>query len=98
MESRVSGKAYFLYVLWSETGRRFYIGISENTDQRLDQHNSGEFHGWTNRYRPWSLVHVERYETYRDARVRELELKAQKGGAGFFAKTGLDPSDYGRGS
>jgi hypothetical protein len=27
--SRVSGKPYFLYILWSVPGKRFYIGISE---------------------------------------------------------------------
>ena len=28
--SRVSGKAYFVYVLWSASGRKFYIGIRED--------------------------------------------------------------------
>jgi hypothetical protein len=33
--SRVSGKPYFLCVLWSASGRRFYIGISEKPPRRL---------------------------------------------------------------
>jgi predicted GIY-YIG superfamily endonuclease len=37
--SRVSGKPYFVYILWSPAGRRFYIGISENLVYRLQQHN-----------------------------------------------------------
>jgi hypothetical protein len=28
--SRVSGKAYFVYILWSPRARRFYTGLSEN--------------------------------------------------------------------
>jgi putative endonuclease len=96
--SRVSGKHYFVYILWSASGKRFYIGISESVEARLEQHNSGALPGWTTRYRPWALVFIEEYPSYRDARRRELELKAQKGGAGFFAKTGLDPTDFGRGS
>ena len=96
--SRVADRPYFLYVLWSETARRFYIGISEDPDQRLAQHNSGESAGWTRRHQPWVLVHSERYETFGEARRRELALKAQKGGAGFFRKTGLDPQRFGRGS
>ena len=26
--SRVSGRPYFLYILWSAQGKRFYIGVS----------------------------------------------------------------------
>jgi predicted GIY-YIG superfamily endonuclease len=96
--SRVDGKPYFLYVLWSPSSRRFYIGISEDPDQRLTQHNAADARGWTRGHQPWSLVHVERYESYDDARRRELDLKAQKGGAGFFLKTGLDRALFKTGS
>ena len=92
--SRVSDKPYFVYVLWSPSGLRFYIGVSEDPENRLLQHNSGELRGWTKRYRPWLIVHTERYRTYGDARRRELDLKAQKSGAGFFFKTGLDPTRF----
>ncbi len=96
--SRVSDKPYFVYVLWSAFGKRFYIGISEEPPHRLEQHNIGDLAGWTKRYRPWELVLTERHPRYAEARRRELELKAQKGGRGFFVKTGLDPSRFGRGS
>ncbi len=85
---RVTGKPYYAYVLWSPTGKRFYIGISENRQQRLDQQNDGVFR-WTTPYRPWELVHEEKYEDYRHARIREIELKKQKGGQNFFKTTGL---------
>lgn len=93
--SRVSGKPYFTYVLWSSSGQRFYIGISENPSQRLAQHNAGAS-WWTARYLPWALVYVEEHPDYSTARKRELELKAQKGGLGFFTMTGLDPLRFGR--
>ena len=96
--SRVSGKAYFVYVLWSDTGGRFYIGISEDPQKRLEQHNSGEFRGWTSRHRPWELVYAEGHSDFGSARRRENELKAHKGGVGFFASTGLDPLRFRRGS
>jgi len=91
--SRVSEKPYFLYVLWSVSGRCFYIGISDNPLARLQQHN-GTLVGWTKRHRPWTLVFSEQHADYRSARKREIELKAQKGGKGFFAKTGLDPKCF----
>jgi putative endonuclease len=91
--SRVSDKPFFTYILWSPSGQRFYIGISEDPSHRLDQHNQG-ISRWTARYRPWQLVLVERFPCYTDARKRELLLKAQKSGQGFFQLTGLDPTMF----
>src|SRR5438045_3828898 len=88
--SRVSAKPYFIYILWSSSGKRFYTGISEEPSHRLEQHNFGNLVGWRKRYRPWELVYEEKHANYTEAHKRELELKAQKGGTGFFAKTGLD--------
>jgi len=39
--SRVSGKSYCVYVLWSSSASRFYIGISGGPQTRLKQHNAG---------------------------------------------------------
>ncbi len=89
--SRVSDKPYFLYVLWSDIGKRFYIGIAENPDHRLQQHNSSVGKHWTVRYRPWRIVYQETHASFTAARLRENELKRQKGGKGFFEKTGIDP-------
>jgi putative endonuclease len=91
--SRVSGRAYFVYVLRSECCPRFYIGISQDPQQRLKQHNeSGR--GWTARYRPWVLLRVDEHPNYRAARQRDM---SQKSGDGFFRLTGLDPSQFGKG-
>jgi putative endonuclease len=95
--SRVSGKPYFVYVLWSQTARCFYVGISEDPEHRLRQHNES-LRGWTARHRPWVLVHVEQCADFRDARRKELALKKQKGGAGFYQLTGLDPQRFSRGA
>ena len=95
--SRVSGKPYYVYILWSSRAGCFYIGISENPQRRLAQHNFSR-RGWSTRDAPWELVYTERLPDYRSARLRETELKAQKGGRGFFQKTGLDPSRFSRSS
>ncbi len=90
--SRVSGKPYFAYILWSASGRRFYIGISEDPSHRLEQHNS-EISKWTKRYVPWKLVHVELFQDYGEARKREIQLKRQKGGKGFYKLLGRSFED-----
>jgi len=33
--SRVSGKPHFTYVLWRATGRRFYVGVSDDSFRRF---------------------------------------------------------------
>ena len=91
--SRVSGKSYVLYVLWSNSASKFYIGIAEDVDARLVQHNAG-VSKWTAKFRPWRLVHIEEFQSYSGAREREILLKKQKGGMGFFKLTGLDPSPF----
>jgi putative endonuclease len=93
--SRVSGKSYFTYVLWSACARRFYVGITVNPARRLAQHNLGKF-GWTKRHGPWEIVFTEEHDSYTAARKQELQLKAQKGGLGFYAQTGLDPARFRR--
>jgi putative endonuclease len=82
-----------VYVLRSEVGRRFYIGVSEDPQARPQQHNhSGR--SWTSRYAPWRLVYTERHGDYRAAREQELHLKAQKRGGGFWKATGLHPAQF----
>ena len=90
--SRVTGKPLFLYVLWSDPAGRFYIGISENPAHRLEQHNNG-ISRWTANFGPWRLVHTEQFTDYSGARKRELQLKKQKGGEGFYKFIGRSFED-----
>ncbi|QIF03491.1 GIY-YIG nuclease family protein [Roseimicrobium sp. ORNL1] len=78
---------YKVYVVQNEEGR-FYIGVSEDVLKRLEDHNNG-VSKWT-RYRgPWKLIWQSEELSLGDARKLENELKRQKGGAGFYARTGL---------
>jgi putative endonuclease len=83
------GPSYQVYVIRNDAGR-FYIGLSENVTVRLQQHNSG-ISQWTRHRGPWSLVWTSEPLSLSDARKLENRLKAQKGGAGFWALTGLEP-------
>ena len=79
--------AYSVYVLANGLGQR-YIGLSENVDLRLLQHNRGESR-WTAGRGPWSLIWRSEAVSLTDARKLERLLKNQKGGAGFYRLTGL---------
>ncbi len=85
--SRVTDKPYFVYILWSDSASRFYIGIKEDIAHRLQQHNRGVSR-WTSKFGTWRLVHSEKYAGYSQARRREIQLKKQKNGVGFYALLG----------
>jgi len=78
---------YRVYVIENSECRR-YIGLSEDVEHRLEDHNSG-ISKWT-RYRgPWTLIWTSEAMSLSDARKLENKLKRQKGGSGFYAITGL---------
>jgi putative endonuclease len=78
---------YQVYVIKNAAGK-FYIGLSENVQIRLQQHNQG-VSKWTWHRGPWSLVWISESLTLSEARKLENRLKRQKGGAGFRELTGL---------
>ena len=66
---------FFVYVIRSGIDGRFYVGMTENVDNRLVQHNKGMTFS-TKGFRPWTLFFVEEYKTRNDARSREKYLKS----------------------
>ncbi len=65
---------YFVYILYSESHDRFYIGQTHNVDHRLLQHNS-KFESSTAPYCPWRLMCVIEKETRGQAMLLEKKLK-----------------------
>ena len=78
---------YRVYVLQNPRGS-FYIGFTENVAIRIQQHNSGLTRS-TRSKGPWKLAWQSDALALADARRLELDLKRQKGGNGFYQKTGL---------
>ncbi|MFO7958056.1 MAG: GIY-YIG nuclease family protein [Candidatus Brocadiia bacterium] len=85
-------KPYHVYVLWSATARRFYIGVTEDVATRVQQHNDGVSR-WTKGKGPWEVVWAREFSGLGPARKFENLLKRQKGGAGFYRMTGLCRED-----
>ena len=84
---------YQVYVIENVEGRK-YIGLSENVQIRLNQHNAG-VSKWTKLRGPWRLIWASQPMDLSNARKLENELKRQKGGAGFYRLTGLPRSSSG---
>jgi putative endonuclease len=70
---------YKVYILYSSTYNKIYIGYTSNLDARLLSHNELGTKGWTKKYRSWQLVYTEIFEIKNEALLREKELKGAKG-------------------
>jgi putative endonuclease len=68
---------YFVYILYSDKNKKFYIGSCEDLSIRLTQHNSGRNKS-THSGIPWHLKYFENYETRKLAVKREMEIKKKK--------------------
>lgn len=73
---------YSTYILYSSSLKKYYIGSTQNIDDRLKRHNAGRS-TYTRRGMPWILVYQETYETRQEAYKRELRIKSYKGGIQF---------------
>ena len=69
---------YFVYVLMSSKDGRFYVGMTTNVENRLQEHNGGKTKS-TKGFTPWELFFVEKYSTRVEARAREIYLKGGSG-------------------
>jgi putative endonuclease len=70
---------FFVYVLYSPSANKFYVGYTSNLESRLLSHNQLGTKDWTKRYRPWNLVYTEPYPSKSSALKREKELKTGVG-------------------
>jgi putative endonuclease len=70
---------WFVYVLYSVESGKTYVGFSNDVDRRLFEHNVSESKGFTLRYRPWTLIRREAYESKPEATKRERFLKTGRG-------------------
>jgi len=65
---------FYLYIIKSINKDYNYLGVTNNLDRRLSNHNSG-FSKSTKPYKPFILFYKEEYQTLPEARKREWFLK-----------------------
>ncbi|MFD1629509.1 GIY-YIG nuclease family protein [Pseudopedobacter beijingensis] len=68
---------FTVYVLYSLTANRYYIGVTSDVAGRLRRHKSNH-KGFTGKSSDWQLVYTEIYEEKSEAMKRERELKSWK--------------------
>ncbi|MCB0802500.1 MAG: GIY-YIG nuclease family protein [Flavobacteriales bacterium] len=70
---------YIVYVIYSVSFDKIYIGYTQNLEQRFLSHNEKAIKGYTIRFRPWKIVYTEIYNAKKEALKREKQLKSAKG-------------------
>jgi putative endonuclease len=70
---------FTVYVLYSQSCQKIYIGYTSSLEERFKSHNELATKGWTIQFRPWEIVYKEIFESKANAMRREKELKSAKG-------------------
>ena len=68
---------HFVYILFSQSRDRYYIGSCADVEQRLTRHNAGATIS-TKSGRPWKVVYTETHPIKTEALKRENYLKRLK--------------------
>jgi putative endonuclease len=66
---------YFVYILYSNSKDKFYIGQTSDINERLKRHNNRRVQS-TKFSVPWELAHTEMFNTKQQAIHREQFLKS----------------------
>ncbi|MCC7298824.1 MAG: GIY-YIG nuclease family protein [Bacteroidia bacterium] len=65
---------FYVYILYTEQHKRYYIGQTQNLENRIVRHNSG-IEKSTAPWKPWELVLSLQKETRSEAMILEKKLK-----------------------
>jgi putative endonuclease len=67
--------AFTVYAIKSKVDKRIYVGLTNELERRLKEHNLGHTKS-TRAYKPWFLIYQEMVETRDQARKREKYFKS----------------------
>ena len=68
-------KTYYVYILANQFNDVFYVGVTNNLERRITEHQSGLIDGFTKKYRVHKLVYFESCHDVKAAIAREKQLK-----------------------
>lgn len=71
-------KTYTVYAINSMSHNYIYVGMTEDLDRRIAEHNSGK-NKTTKPYKPFKLIYSEEFQTRMEARIKEKNLKSGSG-------------------
>ena len=68
------GKLFYMYILRCSDGS-YYVGSTDNLQERIAAHNAGRGPSYTSKRRPVRLVYSKRYDNKSAAVRRERQVK-----------------------
>jgi putative endonuclease len=68
-------KDFFVYIMTNRLRTTIYIGMTNDLQRRVWEHQNGEIEGFTKQYRLTLLVYYEAFPEARAAIAREKQLK-----------------------
>jgi len=94
---------FYIYILYSESADRFYIGHTNDPARRLIEHNTVEEIKYTTKFRPWTMhlafevsesrgeaIKVERFIKRQKSRTFIRKLIASRDSPDFFKDFVMD--------
>ena len=66
---------FVVYILYSEKFNKNYTGFTSNLIERFKSHNLLATKGYTIKFRPWTIIHIEFFSSKSEAMKREKYLK-----------------------
>jgi putative endonuclease len=81
---------YFTYILYSPSAGKYYIGSTQDVEERLRRHNAGHSKS-TKGKEPWELVKSFPSDTRSLAIKLEMEIK-KRGAGRYLSDKGLLPN------
>ena len=71
----ITTKTYYVYILASKRNGTLYIGVTNNLERRVYEHQQGLVEGFTKKYRVHYLVYHEATSDVHAALQREKQIK-----------------------
>ncbi len=65
---------FFVYILYSRSINKYYIGQTNDLERRISEHNSGQT-TYSSRGISWELIYQEEKNTRSEAMLLEMKIK-----------------------
>ena len=69
---------YYVYILYSPSCNKYYVGHTNSLERRLAEHNLGQGGKFSSNCAPWKLVYQEVFLSRAEAMKHEKEIKNKK--------------------
>lgn len=66
-----------MYIIYSESSDRYYVGQCQDISERIKRHNTGRSK-YTKIAIDWKVKYIEKFDSRSEAMIREREIKSKK--------------------